>query len=122
MEEYARRFFLKVDKDGPLPDQRNRHYAGLDQCWIWTASTDDHGYGFFRFRRECWNASRVSWILHRGEIDNGACVLHKCDNPSCVNPGHLFLGTQIDNIRDMYTKDRGRFPKTKTLTAPCPKP
>lgn len=77
-------------------------------CWTWTASRDLAGYGQFGFRRRVERAHRVSWILHNGEIPSGQKVLHRCDNPPCVNPAHLFLGTQADNVRDMFAKGRNR--------------
>jgi hypothetical protein len=58
----------------------------------------------------------LSWILTHGPIADGVCVLHRCDNPPCVNPAHLFLGTQIDNVRDMHAK--GRAAELKRATGP----
>lgn len=75
-------------------------------CWEWAASVDSNtGYGKFGFRGETWNAHRVAWALSRGEPGD-LHVLHRCDNPPCVNPDHLFLGTNHDNVRDMVEKDR----------------
>lgn len=77
-----------------------------DGCWIWTASVTRQGYGHFKFRGKMDKAHRVSWILHNREIPDGMCVLHECDNPSCVNPGHLFLGSNDDNVADRVRKGR----------------
>ncbi len=75
-------------------------------CWDWTGLRSHAGYGHFRFRGGIRRAHRVAWELTRGPIPDGLCVLHSCDNPSCVRPDHLFLGTNADNIRDKTVKGR----------------
>jgi hypothetical protein len=80
-------------------------------CWLWTAGKDTNGYGQFSIKSVATSVHRFSYELHFGEIkhDNtyhGICVLHKCDTPSCVNPDHLVLGTQLDNIKDRDSKMR----------------
>lgn len=90
-----RRFWSKVQKG-----------AG---CWLWTAAKDRAGYGQFRAGgrgRTMARAHRVSWSIHYGDIPAGMNCLHKCDNPSCVRPDHLFLGTLSDNNHDMAVKGR----------------
>lgn len=89
-----------------------------DYCWLWTAYTNSDGYGQFWFRGTMGKAHRFSWILHNGEIPKGVCVLHiECDNPPCVNPDHLELGTDADNMQDCLKK--GRHGNTKKTL--CPK-
>jgi len=75
-------------------------------CWLWTACKDSWGYGEFRYKGKNIKASRFSYQLHYGKIPKNKFVLHTCDNPSCVNPGHLWLGTQSDNMKDMAIKKR----------------
>lgn len=77
-------------------------------CWEWTSFTDRHGYGRFTFEKRLLLAHRASWMFHNGSIPAGLCVLHRCDNPLCVKPEHLFLGTIADNNRDAMQKGRLR--------------
>lgn len=93
----ADRFWAKVDR------------RGADECWPWTGAHLPHGYGLLRapHARRNLHAHRVAWVLKHGrEVPAGLCVLHRCDNPPCCNPAHLFLGTQVDNIRDRVAKGR----------------
>lgn len=77
-------------------------------CWNWSAARDKNGYGKMSSGSEYSKyAHRVSYDVFVGTIPKGINVCHKCDNPSCVNPEHLFLGTQKDNIHDMHSKGRG---------------
>ncbi len=77
-------------------------------CWLWIGSMTRGNYGIIRptRSRKMLRVHRVSWIIHKGPIPAGLCVLHKCDNPPCVNPDHLFLGTLKDNTQDMLRKNR----------------
>lgn len=106
-ESLKERFWQKVDKGEP------------DECWEWTGAKSS-GYGVIKQNDSILYSHRVSWTLHNGPIPRGLWTLHHCDNPSCVNPAHLFLGTQSDNMQDMYEKGRGEPPEPfgKVLTWP----
>lgn len=76
-------------------------------CWIWTANKTRRGYGLVGVASgRSMSAHRASWTLAYGPIPDGLCVLHRCDNPSCVRPDHLFLGSNADNIADREAKGR----------------
>jgi len=85
--------------------------GGLEECWPWLLAKSEWGYGRFgpaRKRGKSVYAHRTSWELTRGEISLGLEVCHSCDNPSCCNPTHLWLGTHKENMLDQYLKGRGR--------------
>jgi len=75
-------------------------------CLVWTGATNKDGYGTKRHLGKIMLAHRVSYLLMVSDIDDGMCVLHSCDNPPCVHPDHLFLGTHQDNMDDMNKKGR----------------
>jgi hypothetical protein len=94
-QDWLPRFWAKVNK--------------TEGCWLWTASTVKFGYGQFGVSKTIHkNTHRLSWEIHRGPIPAGMYVCHACDVPACVNPAHLFLGTQRDNVLDCVRKGRAR--------------
>lgn len=96
------RFWSKVDKSG--------------DCWIWTGACDSKGYGHLSAGGaggKTIKAARLAYELTYGPVPEGMSVLHRCDNPVCVNPAHLFTGTQADNLQDMTLKGRRRYREHK---------
>jgi hypothetical protein len=93
-----------------------RYYEKTDSCWNWTGTLDRYGYGKFRLADRTIKAHRYSYQRHYGDFDESFHVLHHCDNPRCVNPSHLFLGTNRDNVADRTAKKR-HGETSKRLTA-----
>lgn len=93
------RFWEKVNKTG--------------ECWIWIGTNHNTGYGKIKIDREDVLAHRLSWEIHNGKIPTNKHVLHTCDVRLCVNPRHLFLGTNEDNRQDMIRKNRAWWQKGK---------
>ena len=83
---------------------------GDDDCWEWMAGKTSSGYGAFYANGRMNRANRIAYTISNEQIPEKLLVLHKCDNPICCNPGHLFLGTQGDNVRDMWSKGRDNHP------------
>ena len=82
-----------------------------DYCWKWTGAKNTCGYGWVFWKGKSTGAHRVSWELTNGKIPKGSSVLHKCDNPPCVNPKHLYLGSQRENMQDRADRRRGNTQK-----------
>lgn len=109
---YCSRECMYIGVSGPrtsLSEQFWKYVEKTESCWIWTGSRSSHNYGQLRVNNKLLTASRISYELHKGEIKKGLCVLHACDNPPCVNPEHLWLGTKLENVRDMISKRRAIF-------------
>lgn len=118
-KHYSRLLSTGTTDDGlkarkPTTDRFWDKVAKGDSCWEWTGMTNNYGYGLIQDsgrNGKRWFAHRYSWYIHNGDIPepkgyHGAVVRHKCDNRLCVNPEHLEIGTQVDNVNDM--DDRGR--------------
>jgi len=98
-ERQKRNFWVKVGVADP------------DECWLWLgAKKTKSGYGGFRVGGRSYRAHVLMYLLQGGVVNHGDCVLHSCDNPTCVNPKHLRSGTQIENIADMVSKGRNNSP------------
>jgi len=95
-KDIIRRFWEKIN----FPENR------IDGCWIWTAGKDGHGYGSFNFGSKVVSSHRFAYMIFKGTIKEGLLIRHICDNPSCVNPNHLLVGTHQDNTQDKLDRNR----------------
>lgn len=100
MKSLEERFWGKVNKDGSFCEKLG------SRCWEWMGGKTKDGYGSIGDNWKKIYTHRLVWELVNGPIPNKLCALHKCDNPGCCNPDHLFLGTKGDNIRDCIKKCR----------------
>jgi hypothetical protein len=101
------------------PEIEARFWSYADSsgdCWLWLGSKINGRYGKFSVRRREFTAHRVSYRLANGSIPDGMHILHRCDNPACVNPSHLFAGTNQDNIADRVAKGRSNRQPKKVYT------
>jgi hypothetical protein len=99
----AKRLWRKVDKSGPFPERRS-----LGRCWVWSGSKNG-GYGHIGLGARMEKTHRVAWFLSHGKWPE-PCALHRCDNPACVRPSHLFEGTKAANNADRHRKGRTVVP------------
>ena len=100
--------YLGLSKTEPLSerDRFQSKFRVTPGCWIWVSGADEFGYGRFGAKGKTWRAHRYSFALYVGSLQDDMSVCHRCDTPSCVNPDHLFLGTNQDNVLDRVTKGR----------------
>ncbi len=96
-------------KAGEFQYRFENHILKTASCWLWQGALFASGYGKASRGFKKLRAHRVAYALYVGAIPPGIHVLHKCDNPPCVNPAHLFLGTHLDNMRDMEAKGRAKW-------------
>lgn len=102
--------------DDSVRDRFWKKVQKSDACWTWTAKKNKPGYGIFSFEKKRVLAHRMAWILSVGPIKKAMSICHHCDNPSCVNPAHLFQGTQTENTADRHRKGRtARGPKMSAM-------
>ncbi len=106
---------MKKKQERPA-EERFWEYVNVgaqDECWLWTGIENSNGYGRFVYKNKHRLAHRFIYELRFGQIPRRMNVCHRCDNRKCVNPGHLWLGTQSDNIADAVSKGRLRAPNTR---------
>ena len=108
---YNRQWEGRALNHGDFDQKFNSRFKVVGECWVWTGAMFVSGYGRIQRDGKRIRAHRASYELHVRPIPKGLHVLHKCDNPPCVNPAHLFLGTHIENMIDMEAKGRAKWIK-----------
>ncbi len=96
-------------KSRPVTERFWPKVSKTPTCWIWMGAHNEDGYGLIYIEGKMIAAHRMSWELSNGPIPPSASILHKCDNPPCVNPDHLYAGTQSDNVHDMLARGRAHW-------------
>lgn len=109
--------------EAPVEERFFRFVEKTDGCWLWTGkSVNKKGYGSISLGGKGGKhklAHRLSYEMHKGSIPDGLVVMHQCDNPKCVNPDHLEVGTQSQNIKDAIARGRKQMPTCKTRGEEC---
>jgi hypothetical protein len=119
------RWIKRGSTDNPRKSLKQRFLEKIREdsetgCWEWQGSKNNHGYGVMGVGRSNRAAHRVGYELYRRPLEKGELALHRCDNPGCVNPRHIFTGDQKANVRDMNAKGRGNYTKEKVRGSRSP--
>jgi hypothetical protein len=100
---------MKELNEADLQRFESKIMPAVDGCWYWLGATNPDGYGSFSFKSKMTGAHRASYMIYKGEIPKGLFVIHSCDNPACVNPDHLRVGTPHDNNMDQVARNRTTY-------------